>query len=93
MEPNSLAEELPALYRAILDRVAELEADGHRIEAARMRSSATQIYSRAWDEKARRRLEGLLLRNARPAAGLQVRHRGGFRFRGRRSGPRSAVIS
>ena len=25
MEPNSLAEELPALYRAILDRVAELE--------------------------------------------------------------------
>ena len=38
MEPNSLAEELPALYRAILDRVAELEADGHRVEAARVRA-------------------------------------------------------
>jgi hypothetical protein len=92
MEPNSLAEELPALYRAILDRVAELEADGHRVEAARVRATATQIYSRAWDEKARRRLEGLLLRNARPAAGSQVRPRGGLRFR-RRSGPRSAVTS
>jgi hypothetical protein len=93
MDPNSLAEELPALYRAILDRVAELEADGHRAEGARMRSTATQIYSRAWDEKARRRLEGLLLRHARPTAGHQVRPRGGLRFRGRRSGPRSAVTS
>jgi hypothetical protein len=93
MEPNSLAEDLPALYRTILDRVAELEADGHRVEAARMRASATQIYSRAWDERARRHLEGLLLRNARPAAGLGARPRGGLRLRGRRSGPRSAVIS
>lgn len=93
MDPNSLAEELPALYRAILDRVAELESDGHRAEAARLRSTATQIYSRAWDEKARRRLEGLLLRHARPAAGHPARPRGGLRSRGRRSGPRSAAIS
>ena len=58
MDPNSLAEELPSLYRAILDRVAELEAAGRRAEAARMRSSATQIYSRAWDDRARRQLDG-----------------------------------
>ena len=28
MEPNSAAEDLPALYRAVLDRVAQLEASG-----------------------------------------------------------------
>ena len=50
MEQNSPAEELPALYRAILDRVAELERDGARAEAARVRAAATRIYSRAWDD-------------------------------------------
>ena len=58
MEQNSPAEELPALYRAILDRVAELEPDGDRAEAARVRAAATRIYSRAWDERARRGLDG-----------------------------------
>lgn len=65
METNSPAEELPALYRAILDRVAELEADGERATAARLRSDATDAYSRAWDERARRRLETLLRRSDR----------------------------
>jgi hypothetical protein len=60
MEPNSTAEELPALYRAILDRVAELESTGARAEAARLRASATRHYSRAWDARARRDLEALL---------------------------------
>lgn len=68
METNSPAEELPALYRAILDRVAELEADGERATAARLRSDATDAYSRAWDERARRRLEALLRRSDRDAA-------------------------
>jgi hypothetical protein len=63
METNSPAEELPALYRAILDRVAVLEAAGERTQAARLRTDATTAYSRAWDERARRRLE-LLLRRA-----------------------------
>jgi hypothetical protein len=63
METNSPAEELPALYRAILDRVAELEAAGERTRAARLRSDATDAYSRAWDERARRRLETLLRRS------------------------------
>ena len=65
METNSPAEELPALYRAILDRVAELEAAGDRATAARLRSDATDAYSRAWDERARRRLETLLRRSDR----------------------------
>jgi hypothetical protein len=62
MESNSPAEELPALYRAILDRVAELEGVGERVHAARLRTEATDAYSRAWDERARRRLESILRR-------------------------------
>jgi hypothetical protein len=68
MESNSPSEELPALYRAILDRVADLEASGDRVEAALLRSEATAAYSRAWDERARRRLESLLRHAKRPTA-------------------------
>jgi len=74
MESNSPSEELPALYRAILDRVADLEALGERVEAAQLRSDATAAYSRAWDERARRRLESLLRRAVRPTA--EERRRG-----------------
>jgi hypothetical protein len=76
METNAPAEELPGLYRAILDRVAELEAAGERAEAARVRSAATRAYSRAWDTKARRELETLLRRAARPATPDRLRGRG-----------------
>jgi hypothetical protein len=55
-------EDLPALYRAILDAVAELERRGSRSEAARIRSDATDAYSRSWDEGSRRRLDQLHLR-------------------------------
>jgi hypothetical protein len=79
MEPHAPAEELPALYRAILDRVAELEASGDRREAARVRSSATKAYSRAWDEKARRELISLLRRAVRPTAAERLLRRGGRR--------------
>ena len=67
MEQNSPAEELPALYRAILDRVADLESDGDRAEAARVRATATRIYSRAWDDSARRGLTELLRKSAPPS--------------------------
>ena len=67
MEQNSPAEELPALYRAILDRVADLESGGDRAEAARVRAAATRIYSRAWDEPARRSLTALLRRAGPPS--------------------------
>lgn len=76
MEQNSPAEELPALYRAILDRVADLEASGDRVRAGSVRAAATRIYSRAWDEPARRGLTALL-RKAGPASSASVpTHRG-----------------
>jgi hypothetical protein len=64
MEPISAAEQLPELYRAVLDRVGQLEADDHRQIANRIRADAIRIYSRAWDERARRELLTLLRRNA-----------------------------
>ena len=63
MEPNSAAEELPAIYRAVLDRIGQLEAAGQRAVANRVRADAIRIYSRAWDERARRELTALLRRN------------------------------
>ena len=74
---STLAEELPALYRAILDAVARLEAVGERRHAARIRRDATAAYSRAWDDRARRRLT-ILLREAERADG-PVPSRRGFR--------------
>jgi len=93
MDPNSLAEELPSLYRAILDRVAELEVAGRRADAARLRTSATQTYSRAWDERARRRLTDLLARNSPPVGGAAERRGGQGGLRGRRAGSGTAAIS
>jgi hypothetical protein len=75
MEPNSPAEELPALYRAILDRVAVLEAAGERAQAAQLRTDAREAYSRAWDERARRRLETLLRRSERDPSAERTRRR------------------
>ena len=80
MDPMPVSEELPALYRAVLDRVAEIAASGRRPLANAIRLEAIGIYSRAWDERARRDLEGLLRRHtleaveARPAGrGLRRR--------------------
>jgi hypothetical protein len=64
MEPNSAAEVLPDLYRAVLDRVAEIAASGRRPLANDVRAEAIRIYSRAWDERARRQLEALLRRHS-----------------------------
>ncbi|MEZ0240034.1 MAG: hypothetical protein ACAH65_04480 [Chloroflexota bacterium] len=80
MEPKSAAEELPGLYRAVLDRVAELELSGRRELANDVRSEATRIYSRAWDDRARRGMTLLLRRNA---DALLVRENPGRRFRRR----------
>ena len=60
MGSMSPAEELPGLYLAILQRVADLESAGRRREAGRVRRAATKAYSRAWDERARRALVELL---------------------------------
>jgi hypothetical protein len=60
MDLLSPAEELPALYRALLDRVAQIEAEGRRTAAYRLRRDATRIYSHSWDDRARRALQHLL---------------------------------
>jgi hypothetical protein len=65
----SPAEELPGLYRAILDRVAILESGGERDEAARIRRLATEAYSGAWDANGRRSLASLVNRADRVIAG------------------------
>ena len=62
MEPNSASEDLPALYRAVLDCVAEIAASGRRTLANEVRAEAIRIYSRAWDDRARRELLSLLRR-------------------------------
>jgi hypothetical protein len=64
MEQRSAAEELPELYRAVLDLVGQLEAAGHRQVASRVRAEAIRIYSRAWDLRAHRELLALLRRNS-----------------------------
>ena len=66
-----VAEDLPELYRAILDRVDHLERIGERSHAAQIRSAATGAYSVAWDEGARVRLLALLNRADRVLAGPQ----------------------
>ena len=76
MEPNPVSEELPALYRAILDRVAQLDSSGERSTANRVRAEATRIYSRRWDEQARRKLEDLLRRHAGDAIRQDATTRG-----------------
>ena len=64
----SPAEQLPAIYRAVLDSVAELERRGERIEASRFRTEAIRTYSRSWDIRGRRRLESILRRAQRALA-------------------------
>lgn len=54
--PSSPADELPALYRSILDGVLQLEQLGQRPEALLVRAAATKAYSSSWDDKSRRRL-------------------------------------
>ena len=85
---STLAEELPDLYRAILDAVAQLEAAGERQRAGRVRRDATAAYSRAWDDRARRRLVALLREAGRPE--VTVKRQRGF---GRRSAPGSLTRS
>lgn len=85
LEPAvTLAEDLPEIYRAILDRVADLERIGARRDAGRIRAAATRAYSDAWDEGARRNLLGLLARARRNLT--ESEHPRGWTLR-RRSAP------
>jgi hypothetical protein len=63
------ADQLPGLYRDVLDRVAVLERIGERAQAGQIRMAATEAYSGAWDESGRCRLKGLILRADRTIEG------------------------
>jgi hypothetical protein len=66
---TSPAADLPALYRAILEGIAGLERAGEHREAALLRTDATRVYSRSWDEGGRRRLLHLQRRIERVTSG------------------------
>jgi uncharacterized membrane protein YccC len=53
----SASDELPAIYRTILDRVALLERAGARSDAGRIRAAAIRAYSTSWDERHLHRLQ------------------------------------
>ena len=89
---STVAEVLPELYRAILDAVARLEAAGERPRAARLRRDATAAYSRAWDERARHRLEALLRTADRPEVTAKPRRGLGRRPTPRPLGPRATTV-
>lgn len=80
MDESALAEELPGLYRAVLDGVARLERAGDRRTASRIRREAIAAYSGRWDDRGRRRLHRLVdecerqLRHHPRADGLTVFH-------------------
>jgi len=69
-----VAETLPEQYRAVLDRVAELESSGQRRAADQVRRDAIRAYSRAWNVRTAKRLDTLaqradrLLASPRPDA-------------------------
>jgi hypothetical protein len=56
MEDQTLAEELPTLYRCVLETVARLERAGERSFAFQVRSRALRTYSTRWDEHGRKAL-------------------------------------
>jgi hypothetical protein len=58
--PASPADELPALYREILDGLAPLERGPYRAEALRIRARASRVYAQSWSEAGRRSLQNLL---------------------------------
>jgi hypothetical protein len=70
----SPAEELPGLYRMVLDRVAQLELNGERHEAGQIRLAATTVYSAAWNDAGRHRLISLVGRADRALANRDRPH-------------------
>ncbi len=59
---TSPSQDLPALYRLVLDGVAALEGRGERATAAAIRREAIAAYSAAWDDRHRAVLSSLVAR-------------------------------
>lgn len=78
MEHHTPSEEMPALYRAVLDTVWRLERLGERDYALSVRRRAVLTYATRWDEGGRAELAKInrdalrRLANTRPAAGLSL---------------------
>lgn len=94
VEQQPIAEILPGLYRAVLDAVADLEARGHRHDAATIRMDATRAYSGAWNAATAHRLRVLTSR-ARRIVGSSRRPRRRDSLRtslGRRLSPQRSTL-
>jgi hypothetical protein len=72
---TSPSQDLPTLYRAVLDGVAALEVLGERVTAAAIRREAIAAYSAAWDDRHRAVLSSLVVRVRRELARASDRMR------------------
>ncbi|MFN8629320.1 MAG: hypothetical protein U0838_03080 [Chloroflexota bacterium] len=76
MEHQTPSEEMPGLYRAVLDTVWRLERMGEREFAFEIRRRAVLTYATRWDEGGQKALAKInrdalrRLANTKPAAGF-----------------------
>ena len=76
MEHQTPAEEMPTLYRAVLDTVWRLERLGERDYALQVRRRAVHTYATRWDEGGQKALVKLnrealrRLASAKPSVGF-----------------------
>ncbi len=78
MDQQTASEEMPSLYRAVLDTVWRLERLGERDFALSARQRAVRTYATRWDEGGRKELARInaealrRLASCRPAAGFAL---------------------
>jgi len=81
MEHQTPAEEMPSLYRAVLDTVWRLERIGEREAALVYRQRAVKVYATHWDDRGKRDLVRInrdalrRLADCRPGVGVALEAR------------------